>query len=41
MNLVGQVKQAGAGWQVIADAGVLVNAVVLSCPHPDVWRKVV
>ncbi len=30
-----------AGRRVIADAGVLVNAVVLSRPHPDVYREVV
>ena len=30
-----------AGRQVIGDAGVLVNAVVLSRPHPDVYREVV
>ena len=35
--------QAGvaAGRQVIAEAGVLVNAVVISRPHPDVYREVV
>jgi microcompartment protein CcmL/EutN len=31
----------GAGRKVIADAGVLVNAVVISRPHPDVYREVV
>jgi microcompartment protein CcmL/EutN len=30
-----------AGRQVLAEAGVLVNAVVLSRPHPDVSREVV
>lgn len=30
-----------AGRPVIADAGVLVNAVILSRPHPDVYREVV
>jgi microcompartment protein CcmL/EutN len=30
-----------AGRQVLADAGVLVNSVVLSRPHPDVYREVV
>ncbi len=30
-----------AGKQVIADAGVLVNAVVISRPHPDVYREVI
>jgi microcompartment protein CcmL/EutN len=35
--------QAGvaAGRAVIAEAGVLVNAVVISRPHPDVYREVV
>jgi microcompartment protein CcmL/EutN len=31
----------GAGRKVIAEAGVLVNAVVISRPHPDVYREVV
>lgn len=30
-----------AGRQVIADAGVLVYSVVLSRPHPDVYREVI
>lgn len=30
-----------AGRQVIADAGVLVNAVVISRPHPDVYKEVI
>jgi len=30
-----------AGRQVISDAGVLVNAVVISRPHPDVYRELV
>lgn len=30
-----------AGRQTLADAGVLVNAVVVSRPHPDVYREVV
>ena len=30
-----------AGRQVLAAAGVLVNAVVLSRPHPDVYREVI
>jgi microcompartment protein CcmL/EutN len=30
-----------AGKRVISEAGVLVNAVVLSRPHPDVYREVV
>ena len=39
---VGSVKAAiDAGRQLIGDAGVLVNAVVLSRPHPDVYREVV
>jgi microcompartment protein CcmL/EutN len=39
---VGSVQAAvAAGRAVIAEAGVLVNAVVLSRPHPDVYREVV
>jgi microcompartment protein CcmL/EutN len=39
---VGSVQSAmAAGRQLIGDAGVLVNAVVLSRPHPDVYREVV
>ncbi len=39
---VGSVQAAvAAGRQVIAEAGVLVNAVVISRPHPDVYREVV
>jgi microcompartment protein CcmL/EutN len=30
-----------AGRRVISDAGVLVNAVVISRPHPDVYREVI
>jgi microcompartment protein CcmL/EutN len=30
-----------AGRQVISDAGALVNAVVLSRPHPDVYREMI
>ncbi len=30
-----------AGRQVISEAGVLVNAVVISRPHPDVYREVI
>ncbi|MBI5766261.1 MAG: BMC domain-containing protein [Verrucomicrobia bacterium] len=30
-----------AGREVIADAGMLVNAAVISRPHPDVYREVV
>jgi microcompartment protein CcmL/EutN len=39
---VGSVEAAvAAGRRVIADAGVLVNAVVISRPHPDVYRELV
>jgi microcompartment protein CcmL/EutN len=39
---VGSVNSAvSAGRQVIAEAGVLVNAVVITRPHPDVYREVV
>ncbi|MBN2508024.1 MAG: BMC domain-containing protein [Verrucomicrobia bacterium] len=39
---VGSVQAAvAAGRQVIANAGVLVNAVVISRPHPDVYREVI
>jgi microcompartment protein CcmL/EutN len=39
---VGSVQAAvAAGRKVIADAGVLVNAVVISRPHPDVYRELV
>ncbi len=30
-----------AGRQVISEAGVLVNAVVISRPHPDVYREII
>jgi microcompartment protein CcmL/EutN len=30
-----------AGRRVISEAGVLVNAVVISRPHPDVYREVI
>jgi microcompartment protein CcmL/EutN len=30
-----------AGSRLIADEGLLVNAVVISKPHPDVYREVV
>ena len=30
-----------AGSQVIADEGLLVNAVVISRPHKDVYREVI
>ena len=39
---IGSVQSAmAAGRQVIGDAGVLVNAVILSRPHPDVYREVI
>ena len=39
---VGAVQAAvAAGRQVISEAGVLVNAVVISRPHPDVYREVI
>ena len=39
---IGSVQSAmAAGGKVISDAGVLVNAVVLSRPHPDVYREVI
>ena len=39
---VGSVQAAvAAGRKVIADAGVLVYATVISRPHPDVYREVV
>ncbi len=39
---VGSVQAAvAAGRQVIAEAGVLVNAVVISRPHPDVYREII
>ena len=39
---VGSVQAAvAAGRAVIAKAGVLVNAVVISRPHPDVYREVI
>ncbi|HNQ90833.1 MAG TPA: BMC domain-containing protein [Verrucomicrobiota bacterium] len=38
---VGSVQSAlAAGRRVIADAGVLVNAVLISRPHPDVYREI-
>jgi len=30
-----------AGRRVIAEAGMLVNATVITRPHPDVYREVV
>jgi microcompartment protein CcmL/EutN len=30
-----------AGRQVISEAGVLVNAVVISRPHPDIYREII
>ncbi len=39
---VGAVQTAvGAGRRVIEEAGALVNAVVLSRPHPDVYRELI
>ncbi|MEI7731126.1 MAG: BMC domain-containing protein [Verrucomicrobiota bacterium] len=39
---VGSVQAAvAAGRQVISEAGMLVNAVVISRPHPDVYREVI
>jgi microcompartment protein CcmL/EutN len=39
---VGSVQSAmAAGRQVVGDAGMLVNAVILSRPHPDVYREVI
>lgn len=39
---VGSVQSSiAAGRKVIADAGVLVNAVIISRPHPDVYREVI
>lgn len=39
---IGSVQAAvAAGRAVIAEAGVLVNAVVISRPHPDVYREVI
>ena len=39
---VGSVNAAvAAGRRVISDAGMLVNAVVISRPHPDVYREIV
>jgi len=39
---VGSVQSSvAAGRKILADAGVLVNAVVISRPHPDVYREVI
>lgn len=39
---IGAVQSAmSAGKRVIADAGALVNAVLISRPHPDVYREVI
>ena len=39
---VGSVQAAvAAGRQIISEAGVLVNAVVIARPHPDVYREVI
>ena len=40
-DVAGVQAAVAAGRQVIADAGVLVNAVVLTRPHPDVYREVI
>jgi microcompartment protein CcmL/EutN len=39
---VGSVNSAvAAGRRLIAEAGVLVNAVVITRPHPDVYREII
>jgi microcompartment protein CcmL/EutN len=39
---VGSVQAAlGAGKQVLTESGTLVNAVILSRPHPDVYREII
>jgi microcompartment protein CcmL/EutN len=39
---VGSVQAAvGAGRQVLAESGTLVNAVIIARPHPDVYREIV
>lgn len=39
---VGSVQAAlAAGRKIIADAGVLVNAVMIPRPHPDVYREII
>jgi microcompartment protein CcmL/EutN len=39
---VGSVQSAvTAGRRILSDAGVLVNAVVISRPHPEVYREVI
>jgi microcompartment protein CcmL/EutN len=39
---VGSVQAAiGAGKQVLAESGTLVNAVIIPRPHPDVYREIV
>jgi len=39
---IGSVQSAvAAGKRVIADAGVLVYATVISRPHPDVYRETI
>jgi microcompartment protein CcmL/EutN len=40
-DVAGVQAAVAAGRQVIADAGMLVNAVVLTRPHPDVYREVI
>ena len=36
-----ELSSIAAGRAVIAEAGVLVNAVVIWRPHPDVYREVI
>jgi len=39
---VGSVQASvAAGRTVLAEAGVLVNAVVISRPHPDIYRELI
>jgi microcompartment protein CcmL/EutN len=39
---VGSVQTSvAAGRKILADAGVLVNAVVISRPHPDVYKEII
>jgi microcompartment protein CcmL/EutN len=39
---VGSVQTSvSAGRKILADAGVLVNAVVISRPHPDVYKEII
>ena len=39
--LEAEAAKLAAGRAVIAEAGVLVSAVVISRPHPDVYREVI